>query len=314
MSRSEEYLPTVPSPRSWTPSPPYGLDWKHANGIAAQNFCHPCENAGEVKSKTINSYTPRLERKGNKQCHIQGNTSSYHPGYNSFASDIWSVRPAYSSSSSCHTLRSSRQPSNEAYRPTFRKTYKKHRRTRWRRPPLLAKKLDNYYRYRRECSPLDFNHSNRNYWTDNTEHDTEPPDACSSCRGSPYTRLHMAKILPYQRHHHCLGPFARHHLESFQSPASSDLLKCSRKTKPNMYAKYRRSVTPKTQRNTIKEELDMSLTCPIPTINIRSNKPRRLWHKSCGFKNESFSTEPCWVNHLQVQLMSITVLNGLIFL
>ncbi|XP_050714310.1 uncharacterized protein LOC126997327 isoform X2 [Eriocheir sinensis] len=301
MSRSEEYLPTAPSPRSWTPSPPYGLDRKHAKGIAARNFSrHPYENAGQVKSKTINGYTSRLERKGNMQRHIQSNTSSYHPGYNTLASDTWSMRPAYSSSSSRHTLRSSRQHPNEADDPTFRKTcYEKHRRTRWRRAPLLPKKSDNYSRNRREHSPLDFNLSNRNYWTGNTEQDAEPPDACSSYRGSPHARLRMAKLLPYQQHHHRLGPFARHHLESFQSPASSDLPECPRKTKPDIYSKYRRSVTPETLRNTVEEEQDMSLTYPVPTNSITSAKPRRLWHKSCGFKNEALSTGPCWVHHLQ---------------
>lgn len=314
MSRSEEYYPTAPSPRSWTPSPPYGLDRKLANGIAARNFSrHPDENPGQVKSKKINSYTSRLEKKGYMHQNIQGNTS-YHPGYNTLASDMWSVRPAYSSSSSRHTLRSSRQPPNEADFPTFRKTcHEEHRRTRWKRSPLLNKKSDNYSKYRREHSPLEFNLSNRNYWTGNTEQDAELPDACSSYRGSPHTRLRMTKLLPYQQHHHRLGSFARHRLESFQSPASSDLPECPSKMNPDIYSKYRRSATPEPLRNTV-EQQDMSLTYPIPTNSISSTKQRRLWQKSCDFKNEALSTGPCWVHHLQVQLANITVLYDLMFL
>lgn len=228
---------------------------------------------------------------------------------------MWSVRPACSSSSSRHTVRSSCQPPVEACHQTSRKSlYEKQHQRSWRRVPSLSKEPDKYSRYKGGHSPLNSNRCNRSDWPNNLEQDAELPDACSSYRGSPHTRHPTARLLPYNQHHHHFGAIARHCGESFQSPSCNDLPDCAY-NRSNVCAKHKGNVTLEAQQSTAEEDQDVSSAChlpyPLPTNSITSTKPRRLWHKSRSFRSKTLSTGPCWVHHLQVHLHSITVLYDL---
>lgn len=308
MSRSEGHLPAVPSPKSWTPSPPCGLNLNNAAGAVARNFSHHVQkNAGQVYCTTAYSCASKLRSKSNLH-YIQGNTCSYHPGYNTPVNDSWSLRPAHSSSSSHHTG-PTYQPPDQADQQTFKDTshgMQYHR--RWRRPTPYTKEPDKYSRSRGQ----DFYHSNRYPRRSKLEQDAEPPDACSSYRGSPHPRHHSAMPSAYQQQPCRHGAAVRHHLEPFQRPVCSDFPECSYKKQPDVYSQYERIVPLETLRGSRQEQENMSLTChqtyPGPSSSITSTNPRRLWRKQCSFRSEALPATPRWVQNLQVHLGCILVL------
>ena len=226
---------------------------------------------------------------------------------------MWSVQPGFSTSSSSHTSCSSRQSSEEAGRRTFRNTWKeKKHQTRWRESKVFDKELANRSRHgKRAYICVDSHQSNKfNNCRSTLDEGKEPPEACSSYRGSPQLKHHWTQLSLDQQQPRQSRAEASHHLNSYMNLSCIESSEGVHERRATNNSTYIRNVTPKIQRKTKEEKQEKSSYCrTYPTQSLTSTKSRRLWHESCGFKNEeplehnsAHASGPCWIHQFQVYL------------
>ncbi|XP_045111231.1 uncharacterized protein LOC123504622 isoform X2 [Portunus trituberculatus] len=308
-SQSAERFPAVPVPKSWTPSPPFAGKHGQTSMYYRKHSSHiPQKNKQERQARNIKTHS---HLKKNIPNNTKGSTSVYHPPYNTHASDVWSVQPAFSNSSSSQSLCSSHPPPEEVDQHFHRNTCSgKNRQTRWRESSMYNKEpFGKCSRHRKKVHAHVHSHkfNECNYGKSNLDEGTEAPDACSSYRDSPQSSHNLISLSQHQQQSHPSRAEASNNYVSYTNPVCSEISDIQKNSAVSSSISRQNmiQIIPKEKRQ--ERSSKYHETPPDPTQSLISTKSRRLWRESCGFKNEVLPKEhtsfhgsgPCWIHHSQ---------------
>lgn len=309
-SQSAEQFPAVPAPKSWTPSPPFACRQDQASIDNANYYTHIHHKNEQAKqARNLEKHSPW---RSNTPDNIRESASAYHPRYNTRASDVWSVQPAFSNSSSSHSIYPSHPPSEEVDQHFCRNTWNgKSHQTRWRKSNTIYNK-EPFWKCSRHnkkvYTHVDSHKPNKcDYWKNNLDEGPEPPDACSSYRGSPESSHHLACLSQHQQQPHSSRVEASSNFVSHAKPVYNKISDVHKNSAVSSFILQQNTIQRKPNEKS-QEWSSKHGTHPDPTQSLTSTKSRRLWRDSCGFKNEVLPTEhtsvhgsgPCWIHHSQV--------------
>ncbi|XP_063873381.1 uncharacterized protein LOC135107441 [Scylla paramamosain] len=307
-SQSAGQFPAVPSPKSWTPSPPFASEQDQTfmdNAKYSSDIHH--KNKLAKRARNLEKHSPWKRNIPNS---VKGSTSVIHPCYNTHASDMWSMQPAFSSSSSSHSLCPSHPPS-EVDQHFYRNTCSgKSQQTRWRESNMYNKEpFDKCTRHRKKVHAHVDSHKSTecDYGKSNMDEGTEPPDACSSYRGSPQPSHHLVCLSQHQQQPHSSRVEASNNFVSHTNPVYNEISDVHKNSTVSSSIFRQNMIQRKPKEKKKERSSKYHGTHPDPTQSLTSTKSRHLWWESCGSKKEVLPTEhtsvhgsgPCWMHHSQ---------------